>query len=297
MDNYVGQSLELHLFFARIMKEHSFFLEAGFLPQNPMYIKKAEELKQEFEKFLCEIVSLSNGRVGAKVLNSGEVVTEFTLTAERQTERLTGIPIDSNITQMERRLSWGRGTCNDPGMKEKVRKLNQTAICLLDDIISFKEKILNDVLSCKIFTVNYPLLIQHILREAVLYRSYVMELEDCGTIQPENMKDVEMFWNQIMMEHALFIRGLLDPTEEMLIDTADDFANEYAKLLEEARNMTDRTLVGLTEKTIAETMKYRDFKKAGAEGITECEIHSIILPLLADHVLREANHYLRILTD
>lgn len=45
------------------------------------------------------------------------------------------------------------------------------------------------------------------------------------------------------------------------------------------------------------TQKFRDFKQAGAEGIETCKIKSIILPLLADHVLREANHYLRLLED
>lgn len=33
----------------------------------------------------------------------------------------------------------------------------------------------------------------------------------------------------------------------------------------------------------------------GAEGILQCKIRSVILPLLADHVLREANHYIRLL--
>ena len=41
------------------------------------------------------------------------------------------------------------------------------------------------------------------------------------------------------------------------------------------------------------TQKSRDFKRAGVQGIETCKIQSIILPLLADHVLREANHYLR----
>ena len=45
------------------------------------------------------------------------------------------------------------------------------------------------------------------------------------------------------------------------------------------------------------TQKFRDFKQAGVEGIEICKIKSIILPLLADHVLREANHYLRLLED
>ena len=41
-DNYVIKSLELHLFFGRIMKEHSFFLKAGFTPANPRFSDKAE---------------------------------------------------------------------------------------------------------------------------------------------------------------------------------------------------------------------------------------------------------------
>ena len=39
------------------------------------------------------------------------------------------------------------------------------------------------------------------------------------------------------------------------------------------------------------------FKAAGTKGIQSCEIRSVILPLLADHVLREANHYIRLLKE
>ena len=34
--DYIVDSLELHLFFARIMKEHAFFLTVGFLPPNAL---------------------------------------------------------------------------------------------------------------------------------------------------------------------------------------------------------------------------------------------------------------------
>lgn len=55
------------------------------------------------------------------------------------------------------------------------------------------------------------------------------------------------------------------------------------------------TIASLTKKTAEETEKYQKFKTAGTIGINDCKIKSVILPLLADHVLREANHYLRIL--
>ena len=62
-----------------------------------------------------------------------------------------------------------------------------------------------------------------------------------------------------------------------------------------AKEQDDIASGRLTPETLEETLKYRDFKAAGTKGILDSNIASIILPLLADHVLREANHYIRIL--
>ncbi|MDD4734102.1 MAG: DUF2935 domain-containing protein [Bacilli bacterium] len=295
MREYITLSLELHLFFARIMKEHALFLKAGFPTKDRVFIEEAELYKIQFEKLLLSVVNMSPGLICPEVLNSGEIVTEFTLSTENKTEELTGIDINQNITMAENNLHQGNNYANQAITAQTVRVINNHAINLLDGLIAFKERILNEVLSCKLFTANYPLLIEHILREARLYRSYLIALENGQNIELGDMKQVELFWNQIMMEHALFIRGLLDPTENDLINTADNFAKEYKKLLEEATNMTDATMANVKGKTLQETQKYRDFKAAGAKGLDTCGIKSIILPLLADHVLREANHYLRIL--
>lgn len=291
IDNYISESLELHLFFGRIMKEHSLFLKAGFTPVNSGFSSKSEFYKNEFEKLLSRAVTLSNGLICERVLNSGEIVTEFTADAERQTEKFTGISIDKSITNRELRMN----SCNCNNKKDlyrQVKNINRRAIRLLDGLIALKEEILSKALSCRMFTMNYPLLIEHIIREAKLYRQYVQLLEADGTIGEQSMKEIECFWNQIMMEHALFIRGLLDPSETELIHSADMFAGAYASLLKSCRNAQEKTLPA---NVISETRKFRDFKAAGAKGIENCEIRSLILPLLADHVLREANHYLRLL--
>ena len=295
--NFVRSSLELHLFFARIMKEHSLFLQAGFMPINDEYISRASKFRNEFEKLLNDTVKLSNRIICKNVLDSGEIVTEYTLETEKKTSNLTGIPINIDITVQELRLQPENNSNVAQRLVNQVWYLNNKALELVDGLINLKERILREVLSCKLFTANYPLLIEHIIREAKLYRQYIMMLQNGQNIECQNMKQVELFWNQIMMEHALFIRGLLDPTEEELIDTADEFAEDYKKLLQEARNMTDETMKGITKETINQTIKYRDFKATGTEGIKDCQIRSIILPLLADHVLREANHYLRLLKE
>ncbi|MDE7431938.1 MAG: DUF2935 domain-containing protein, partial [Lachnospiraceae bacterium] len=199
------------------------------------------------------------------------------------------------ITEAEERLRAGNCVMVNREMVYHVRMLNQQMLRSLNGLISFKEEILREVTRCRLYTTNYPLLIEHILREAKLYRQIISELEKGGRISVPDLKNMEIFWNQIMMEHAQFIRGLLDPTECELIETANGFAEDYCRLLEEAREQDRKAMNALTARTLQTTKKYQQFKTAGTEGITGCEIRSIILPLLADHVLREANHYLRIL--
>lgn len=292
-DHYVVKSLELHLFFGRIMKEHAFFLRAGFTPANPSFSNRAEFFKREFEKLLYRTVVLANGIAGCDVLCSGEVVTEFTAVAERQTEHFTGIAINKEITAKELRLNGRKcGYSADEREYRQVQQLNCTALRLLDGLISLKETILENVLDCSMFTMNYPLLIEHILREAKLYREYLEILQQDGCLDDASMKETECFWNQIMMEHALFIRGLLDPSETDLFRSADGFAKEYSALLE---NCCSAQKQSMREASLEQTLKFREFKMAGTQGIEECRIRSLILPLLADHVLREANHYIRLL--
>lgn len=294
-NHYAAYSLELHLFFARTMKEHALFLATGFTPVNSAFTKKALCYKDAFESLLSRTVALSNGIVSSEVLNSGEVVTSFTAAAERQTERFTGICINQSITEREKALCPAARNSANARMNRQVQQLNQTALRLLNGLIGFKEQILSSVLDCRMFTMNYPLLLEHIIREAKLYREYVCRLEADGDLDPQAMGNLEQFWNQIMMEHAQFIRGLLDPSENELIETADSFADDFNTLLARAREVHDKTIV--QRESLVETQKFRDFKEAGVKGIEACKIRSIILPLLADHVLREANHYIRLLCE
>ena len=294
-ENYITLSLETHLFFSRIMKEHALFLEAGFPCKNSDWIQKADCFRQQFEALLIDVIKISSGRINSPILNSNELVTEFTIPAERRTECLSGIPINTEISEMEKQLSSGSCKENSRLVLRMVHQINERSIRLLNGLIDFKERILREVLEGRLFTANYPLLIEHIIREAKLYRSAIDSLMHNRQISYKGIFGTEEFWNQIMMEHALFIRGLLDPSEEELIRMTDGFTMDYRKLLELARTQDCIATHELTGESLKETLKYQQFKTAGAKGILNCDISSIILPLLADHVLREANHYIRIL--
>lgn len=294
MRDYAILSIETHLFFARIMKEHALFLEAGFPCCEKSYVTEAEGFRRKFEELLRDVLEIAQGNVQEAVLNSHELVTEFTCCAEEKTRALSGISIDTKLTEMTHKLRWGCSLEENRRLCQQVWRINERALRHLREFIRFKEQILCKMNRGQLFTANYPLLIAHITREAKLYRDIVEQLLSNQNIVYQNLYETEAFWNQIMMEHAWFIRGLLDPSEAELIETADDFSKDYARLLEMACQQ-DYRANAMTEEALKETQSYRDFKAAGAKGILDCQISSIILPLLADHVLREANHYIRIL--
>jgi hypothetical protein len=297
-EEYIQLSLELNLFFGRILKEHSFFLEAGFTCKDSHLAQEAESFKNQYELFLAEAISLANGVISPASIRSGEFVTPYTQNAERISQFYTGIALNTNLTQAESALAAGMGMMHLPVLEQRVFMLNQKAIILTTALVQFKTRILSDVIACKLFTVNYPLLIDHIMREAKLYIRMLTRLQNRERLDTVNdLMEQEIFWNRIMAEHSKFIRGLLDPTEDDLINKANNFGNEFDELTRKAITATEQTslISGVTNESINAVTQIKDFKTAGTKGMIDCKIKSIMVPLLGDHVLREANHFLRIL--
>jgi len=297
-EEFIQQSLELNLFFMRIMKEHAFFIEAAFSPKDQSLAQQADTLKCEFTSLLAETIMLADGVISPEVFSSGELVTKLTFDAERATEFYSGIQLDTELTRMELSLDKNLNTAISSLLVDQVAALNQKAITATTVLADYKSKLLQDILCCKLFTFNYPLLIDHILREAHFYLKILYQLQNRQVVNLlEDIISQEKFWDRIMAEHAKFIRGLLDPTEIALFDTANRYSKVFDGFTKQAMTMTEQTTIlpQLSSKTYKATVSLRDFKTAATEGLLNCKIKALAVPLLADHVLREANHYLRLL--
>lgn len=296
---YVRKSLETHLFFARIMKEHSIFLKAGFPCKEICLIQQADNFQSAFGVLLGQAICLANGIVSPESIASQEFVTNNTLKAEEKTQSLSGIPIDVGLTAAETMLT-GYSTPVSPSRElvSAVLGLNQSALGWSAAIADFKVNILRAVQSCDLFTWNFPHMIEHLYREAVRYNQHLVKLQNYeDPDQPSAAPQTETFWNEIMEDHSEFIEHLLDPTEKKLIDAAEAFAERFKLLAAEAEAALNNptATAAVTAESLNATQALRDFKKQGTELILLCKLKSLISPLLADHVTREANHYLGLL--
>jgi hypothetical protein len=299
VDNtYIEDSLELNLFFLRIMKEHALFLQLGFTPKDKDMGAQAENIRTRIDGLLRQTIQAARGYVNQNVIDSGELYTPYTEEAERQTQALTGVPIDTQLTIEE--YSVGGTGAAPASMQQAADNINRSAAAITNELLQFKEKVYNDVMTCSMFTANYPLLIDHIIREAREYL-HMLDMLNARRLEmgPAELADEEAFWNNIMKEHAEFIDGSLDPTEKALKQKARGFQAQFERLTQQA-NASKRALgvlPQLTRSAVPAVQNFSNFKAQGVSGILSCKVRSIVPPLVADHDLRESNHYLRILKE
>lgn len=290
-EEFTRISLEINLFFQRIMKEHLFFIETNLQPVEADNIAKAKFYKQSFEQLLSETVYYANGVVSELSIHSNEFVTPYTLRAEEVNAKLTGAGINTEITKAEMNLVYSSNYYCENWPENIAYDINARSLCLLDEVIAFQKNLMSLQMECKIFITLYPEMLEHDTREAMYYLAILKMLQNKELPRITLCNELN-FWNNIMGEHAQFMDGMLDPTERSLKKTAENTAEKFEKLVEECIRVSENQIL---QRSLDATASIQNFKQSATEGLLECKIKSIIPPLLADHVLREANHYLMLL--
>lgn len=268
--NFVKESLRQNRFWLRIMKEHALFIRLGLPCDREDLIAEARDLEAVFNQLLDLSCNFYN-------------------------------PTPDNI-----------------------RRFNSRVIEALNRIIAFKTTVLNELITCQIGGANYPLLIDHVRRESIRFRTILIRLQNGLKIFPaEEALQEEIFWLRIMGDHAHFIAHLLDPSERGLVLQSQSFADGFERLRLQARDLESmeapRTfenwllpeniifqpiplcignslpnsfvtprLIRFNTEVLNAVKEIRDFKETALKLIEGCKVLSLIPPLLADHVLREA---------
>ena len=71
---YIRLSLELHLFFDRIMKEHSLFLETAFMEKDNNLKQVARDFQKAFSDILKKVISIAEGNISYNLLSSNDSI-------------------------------------------------------------------------------------------------------------------------------------------------------------------------------------------------------------------------------
>ncbi|MPL58575.1 hypothetical protein SDC9_04109 [bioreactor metagenome] len=189
--------------------------------------------------------------------------------------------------------------------EKKFKELVSDAYDVVCEFHRFKRHLLRLKLTCKLAGSIFPIQYDHLAREA----EYVMRLFDKMRTGRPGLKAAAKtqetsFWVRIMGEHAALMSHLIDPSERSLVATARDFSEDFDALLLQSNDFA--SMLSHNENDVpsfrrflqdvhTSTRQLRDFKRAVQEMIAQCKLVGLIPEMLADHVRREAEHFLMIL--
>lgn len=101
-----------------------------------------------------------------------------------------------------------------------------------------------------------------------------------------------LFWNDIMMEHAMFFVMLMPGPE---LDSprlqAEEFQRLFARQLEQSRGLRADNQVAFNRSTIDLAKRFSDYKKTMREQQASGKMRSLVWPLFFQHTAREADRF------
>ena len=116
----------------------------------------------------------------------------------------------------------------------------------------------------------------------------------------EHVRAENLFWLDVMMEHALFF-VLLMPGPELIVQRAQAkrFQLIFARRFEEARTapLDPGNVAAFNQATIELVQPFVEFKHRMRDAQASGQIRSFVWPLFFDHTAREGEHFIQRLTQ
>jgi hypothetical protein len=101
-----------------------------------------------------------------------------------------------------------------------------------------------------------------------------------------------LFWNDILMEHAQFFVTML-PGQELAAERrqAEDFQRIFAEMLRQSGGVSRENYIAFNQRSMDQARRFADWKKMMEERQKSGRIHSLAYPLFYQHTAREADRY------
>lgn len=154
---------------------------------------------------------------------------------------------------------------------------NRPTVELVRRFLDVKRKMEKAQETGQLKSLAWPTFFEHVALEGERFANRLEKFSQ-GWVELDRGEVVD-FWSRIMADHADFVAHLLDPEEKALIEKARGAGAAWRTVKSGGGSK------GKVEDSLEELLA---FKKTAQKGVEASQIKSIIHPLLADHVIREA---------
>jgi hypothetical protein len=181
------------------------------------------------------------------------------------------------------------------------------AVDLLTSLRGFKEQVLQQQLDCQIKLGFGPVLVAHMITEAEEAHRTLTRAREHAPLPPSlEALHHHLIWLPDASGHAVALHNSLDGVERPLREQAEAFSQVFNGLQIKALELYSMLRVAprmvgalkrLNQDSMARIAAFRAFLLELREHAEGCELMGSLMPLLADHMLREELYYTEQLMD
>lgn len=297
--SFVGQSVNINLYFLRTLREFCATIQLASLEGNSEYSDRALSIASRCEELGRMLVKYSNGNVSQEALDYQIFVTEFTLPIEELTEKLFSIKIATDITKEELNLTAGNLTVPSSEFVNNIMKFNEEAVVICDDLRELCVEIFVRQRSNNLFLYIYPSLLLFMIREIDIYKLELERLINRSIVDPIYASDIELLYNLVMQAIAGFLGGLIDPYNQEEVKIFNDFNNKFKEQVKLYRtvSITPNNQKELIEESIKLVDEFHEFMRSIIQMVLDSKINFIIEPLFLDNMYTEINYFRYLLSQ
>lgn len=189
---------------------------------------------------------------------------------------------------------------------KKANDLLLEIMNVVEEFCHYQRKLLSDKMNAKLGGAHYPFFFDHIIRETMYFLAMVKQIEATEVLYRNGSQTKEVVvWLRFMADHTKLIYHHLDPSERRLLKMAMEFIELFDNLVLESRDIASMLYCHKGEiqafrrfllDVRTDIQRLRDFKQMTAELISDCRVLSMISADLVEHMKRESEHFLMLLT-
>lgn len=287
-EDLLNASLMIGLVYLMTLREFCLNINFSFLENNQSYKDSAMNFYQKFTELTKNLLKYADGNLSQEFLNSGVLVTEYTIPTVELTEKLFDTTISLDTINAMKNIKPGIPQNVSNETIEQIETINKVSLVISLNFKDFLTEIFERENKNQLFSYLYPYLIRKMIEEVQLYILLLERLIRKLNTDPSFALNYEYQSINLLKAFGMFLRSYIDLSRRDLIVKTQSFIIETENLLSEYKDtsLSPDNQRKLTEKSEKLSIRFSEFLASVIEQLLDTDVYLIVEPIFLDNMYR-----------